>query len=100
MATAETTLGSLPVGAECVIREVRCERPVARRLWEMGMLPGTRVRLTRVAPLGDPLELRLRGYSLSIRKQEAGAIVVDEVREPRDVTVAARVATSGVPPEL
>jgi Fe2+ transport system protein FeoA len=45
---------------------------------ELGLVPGTRVRITRVAPLGDPLELRLRNYALSIRRSEALSIEVDE----------------------
>ena len=47
-----------------------------RRLMELGLVPGTRVELLRVAPLGDPVELLLRGASLSIRKAEAGVIEV------------------------
>lgn len=47
-----------------------------RRLMELGLVPGTRVELLRVAPLGDPVELLVRGASLSIRKAEAGIIEV------------------------
>jgi ferrous iron transport protein A len=47
-----------------------------RRLMELGLVPGTRVELVRVAPLGDPVELLVRGASLSIRKAEAGVIEV------------------------
>lgn len=47
-----------------------------RRLMELGLVPGTRVELLRVAPLGDPVELLVRGASLSIRKAEAGEIEV------------------------
>lgn len=50
-----------------------------RRLLELGLVPGTRVELLRVAPLGDPLELLVRGASLSIRKAEAGVIAVEPV---------------------
>jgi ferrous iron transport protein A len=50
-----------------------------RRLLELGLVPGTRVELVRVAPLGDPIELLVRGASLSIRKAEAGSI---EVQSP------------------
>ena len=53
-------------------------RPIARRLMELGLVPGTKVSVTRVAPLGDPLELRLRNYALSIRRTEALSIEVDE----------------------
>jgi len=78
---AETqSLGTLPVGACGVVRRVGCDRPVARRLMEMGLLPGTEVRVIRIAPLGDPLELRVRGYALSIRRAEASHVEVDGVR--------------------
>ncbi len=43
---------------------------------EMGLLPGTEVRVVRVAPLGDPIELRIRGYALSLRRAEAAKITV------------------------
>ncbi len=49
---------------------------MSRRLMEMGLLPGTKVRVVRVAPLGDPLELRLRNYSLSVRRRDAAQISV------------------------
>ncbi|MFK7991470.1 MAG: ferrous iron transport protein A [Sandaracinaceae bacterium] len=75
------TLADVPVGAEATIVRVRCERPVARRLMEMGLLPGTSVAVVRVAPLGDPVVLRVRGYSLSIRRKEAASIAVEGVRE-------------------
>ena len=43
---------------------------------EMGLLPGTKVRVVRIAPLGDPMELRLRDYSLSVRRSEAARVAV------------------------
>lgn len=70
------------MGAEAVVADVVCERPIARRLMEMGVLPGTRVGVVRVAPLGDPIEIDVRSYSLSIRRREAAGIVL------RDVAVA------------
>lgn len=75
---AASSLAGLPVGASAVVRQIRSIRPTARRLMELGLVPGTRVTLTRVAPLGDPLELRVRNYSLSIRRSEALTIEVDE----------------------
>ena len=47
------------------------------RLLDMGLIPKTRVRVEKIAPLGDPLELRVRGYSLSLRKEDAGKIEVE-----------------------
>jgi ferrous iron transport protein A len=71
------TLDQVPVGDSAIIREVGGERSFRRRLLELGLLPGTRVRVLRIAPLGDPLELRSRGANLSIRRRDAGQIAVD-----------------------
>ena len=71
------TLDDLAVGGAGRISRLRCSRPVARRLMELGLLPGTEVAVTRVAPLGDPIELRVRDYALSIRRAEAAQIDVD-----------------------
>lgn len=83
-----STLAELPIGAEAVVAAVSCPRSVARRLMELGVLPGTRVAVIRAAPLGDPLEIEVRGCSLSIRRREAAGIVLQDVREP--VTEAVR----------
>ena len=70
------SLADLPLGQHAAIASIDCERRLSRRLMEMGLLPGTRVRVVRVAPLGDPIELRVRNYSLSLRRAEAAKIVV------------------------
>lgn len=62
-----------------------------RRLLELGLVPGTRVELVRVAPLGDPVELLVRGASLSIRKAEAGSI---EVQSPSAAPAAVESASA------
>lgn len=67
----------LEVGERAVIRSVDCTRAVRRRLMELGLLPGTEIGVVRRAPLGDPIELRLRGYSLSIRREEASRVTVE-----------------------
>ena len=51
---------------------------VSKRLMEMGIVPGVKLRLVKAAPFGDPIEIRLRGYSLAVRKSEAEAIEVAE----------------------
>ena len=79
MSSEETPLGDLPVGARGVVVKLSNARPVARRLMELGLLPGTEVAVVRVAPLGDPLELRLRDYHLSLRKDEARLVAVRTV---------------------
>jgi Fe2+ transport system protein FeoA len=60
-----------------VVTEVGGERAFRRRLMEFGLVPGTKVTLRKVAPLGDPLELEVRGCRLSIRKREAAAVLLD-----------------------
>ena len=80
MSAPRRSLAALPLGIEAVVRAVHSIRPVARRLMELGLVPGTRVQITRVAPLGDPLELRLRNYALSIRRSEALSIEIDELQ--------------------
>ena len=71
------TLDKLPLGQEAVITAVGGEGALRCRLLDMGLIPKTRVRVEKVAPLGDPLELRVRGYSLSLRKEDAGKIQVE-----------------------
>jgi ferrous iron transport protein A len=75
-------LGELGVGASAIVRRVGGVRHVARRLMEMGLLPGTPVAVARRAPLGDPLELRLRGYALSIRRCDALGVEVHAPEHP------------------
>lgn len=71
------TLDQLPIGKTAVIRQVGGQGALRCRLLDMGLIPKTRVRVEKVAPLGDPLELRVRGYSLSLRKEDAGKIEVE-----------------------
>jgi Fe2+ transport system protein FeoA len=71
------SLAALPPGRSGVVTRVRGERSVVRRLLEVGLVPGTRVTLQRVAPLGDPIELRVRNYALSIRRSEALGIEIE-----------------------
>ncbi len=77
-------LNALPLGLPARVRSLACDRAVRRRLLELGLLPGTQVEVVRRAPLGDPLELRLRGYRLSLRAGEASAIEVDPEGAPSD----------------
>ena len=71
------TLDKLPLGQEAVITAVGGEGALRCRLLDMGLIPKTKVRIEKVAPLGDTLELRVRGYSLSLRKEDAGKIEVE-----------------------
>jgi len=69
-------LTQLQSNEEGIVIELPRDERVANRLREMGLLPGTTIMFVRRAPLGDPIEIRLRGYSLSLREKEAVEILV------------------------
>lgn len=71
------TLNELKTGCSGVIAVVGGEGALRRRLLDMGLTPKTRVMVRKVAPMGDPIELRLRGYELTIRLEEAAKIQVE-----------------------
>ncbi len=71
------TLSQLPIGHTAVITSVGGEGPLRCRLLDMGLIPGTAVTVRKIAPMGDPMELRLRGYELTIRLADAQNIEVD-----------------------
>lgn len=73
------TLEQLPIGKQAVILTVGGQGALRSRLLDMGLTPGTMISVRKVAPLGDPLELTLRGYELTLRKQDAARIEVREV---------------------
>jgi len=66
-----TTLDELDFGQFATIHKVRGEGAIRRRLLDMGLTNGAQIELVRTSPLGDPKEFRLRGYNLSLRKEEA-----------------------------
>ena len=72
------TLDELKVGGYATIATVGGEGALRRRLLDMGLTPRTRVMVRKVAPMGDPIELNLRGYELTIRLEDARKIVITE----------------------
>ena len=71
------TLNELPIGRKSKIIEVRGEGALRRRLLDMGLTPHTEVMVRKVAPMGDPIEIHLRGYELTIRIDDAKNIEVE-----------------------
>ena len=71
------TLDQLSLGAPAVITSVGGDGALRCRLLDMGLIPRTRVTLQKVAPMGDPIEIRVRGYELTLRVEEAQKIEVE-----------------------
>ncbi len=71
------TLRDAAVGDVVVIKKLHGEGAVKRRIMDMGLTKGTQVTLRKVAPLGDPIELNVRGYELSLRKADAELIEIE-----------------------
>lgn len=72
----ERRLNELSVGDTAVIRRLECDAALKQRLMDLGLTRGARLEVVRFAPLGDPVEIRVRGYSLTLRGAEAAGVVV------------------------
>lgn len=70
-------LREIPVGSSATVKKIHGEGAVKRRIMDMGITKGVEVYVRKVAPLGDPVEIRVRGYELSLRKADAENIEVE-----------------------
>lgn len=70
------TLNEVAVGEVCTVVRLNGEGALKRRIMDMGITKGVEIKVVRIAPLGDPMELNVRGYDLSLRKAEAASIEV------------------------
>ena len=75
------TLDKLAIGQSAKIIAVGGEGSLRNRLIDMGLIPKTTVMLRKVAPMGDPIEIRLRGYEVTLRKEDAAVITVEATSE-------------------
>ena len=73
------TVNDLTIGQSGIIGQVGGEGALRLRFLDMGLIPGTRVQLDKVAPMGDPIQIQLRGYALTIRREDAAKITIKEV---------------------
>lgn len=75
------TIDDLKIGQRGTISAVGGEGALRLRFLDMGLIPGTCVKLQKVAPMGDPIQIQVRGYELTIRREDARKIAVQEVAE-------------------
>lgn len=71
------TLRNIEIGSTAVVKKLHGEGALRRRIMDMGITKGTEIFVRKVAPLGDPLEVKVRGYELSLRREDAEMIEVD-----------------------
>jgi Fe2+ transport system protein FeoA len=74
---AKKTLDTLPIGEKAKITQVKGEGALRRHLLDMGLTPHIEVMVRKVAPMGDPIEIQLRGYELTLRLDDAKNIIVE-----------------------
>jgi len=74
--TSRPTLTNVPIGSAATVVAVNGADRISRRLMEMGVVPGVSLEVLKAAPFGDPIEVRVRGYNLAMRRSEADQIEV------------------------
>ena len=78
----KTTLDKLRVGKDAIIAEINCEDTALRcHILDMGLTPGVEVTMIKTAPMGDPMEIRVRGYELTLRKHDASKILITSIHD-------------------
>ena len=78
------TLNDMKIGQSAVVTAVGGEGALRRRLLDMGITPRTALMVRKMAPLGDPIEIRIRGYELTLRKEDAAKITVELLPEGKE----------------
>lgn len=73
------SLSDLKIGKSGIVRKMVDDRALRRRLLDMGLTNNTMIKVNQIAPLGDPIELMVRGYKLSLRKRDASCVLIEEV---------------------
>lgn len=72
-------LSELRAQDRCKVKQIIGQGQLRKRLLDMGLVPGSELEVLRVAPLGDPVEVRIKGYNLSLRKEEAKSVEVEAI---------------------
>ena len=90
------TLKSVKPGVRVTVQKLTGHGKVKRRLMDMGIIPGTEMELQKTAPLGDPIEVKFKGYNLSLRREEADMVVVETLPSLFDNRRKARELSRGV----
>ena len=63
-----------------IVKKITTDGKIKRRLYDMGVTPGAQIIVKKLAPLGDPIEVTIRGYELTVRKSEAECVLMEEIK--------------------
>ncbi len=77
----DTTLDKFQIGERGKVKMITGEKAIKRRLFDMGITPGAEIYMRKRAPLGDPIEITIRGYELTLRKAEAAAVLMEVLKK-------------------
>ncbi|RLE11433.1 DtxR family transcriptional regulator [Candidatus Aerophobetes bacterium] len=77
---SSSTLNNLKVGQKGKVLKISAESGIKRRLLDMGIVPGVKIKVEKIAPLGDPMDILVKGYHLTLRKEEASCITVEVMK--------------------
>ena len=72
------TLRDVKIGTTCTVKKIHGEGALKRRIMDMGITKGVQIYVRKVAPLGDPVEITVRGYELSLRKEDAQLVEIEQ----------------------
>ena len=73
----EKLLSDFKIGEKGIVKKINADGRIKRRLFDMGITPNTEILFRKVSPLGDPIEVSVRGYELSLRKDEANKVIME-----------------------
>ena len=92
---SSSTLDKLPVGKEAIISSIECkDKSLRQHILNMGLTPGVEVMLIKAAPMGDPIEIRVRGYDLTLRKKDASAIFIEDIHDSHNIKTHKNIAST------
>lgn len=73
------TLNLLPIGKEAIVKELKCDGTIRRRLLDLGMVKGTKIKSIFKSPSGDPIAFEIRGTILALRKEDSNLIILESI---------------------
>ncbi|MBQ4191204.1 MAG: ferrous iron transport protein A, partial [Clostridiales bacterium] len=94
------TLGGLKAGESCIVETVGGEGALRQHFLDMGIIPGAEITVVKFAPMGDPVEVRIHGYELSLRLDDANKIAISKINKKDEAAAPAKRKSKTIHPNL